>query len=76
MAMLAYHNFGSNAQCYDEECRTLGRLGHLVDPDSWSTGHLADRTVGRPDTWSTGQLIDRTLGRPDSWPTGQLVDSG
>jgi hypothetical protein len=35
------------------ECRTVGRFGHLVDPDSWSTGHLADQTLGRPDSWST-----------------------
>jgi hypothetical protein len=33
--------------CHIDECRTVSRLGHLVDPDSWSTGHLADRTVGR-----------------------------
>uniref|UniRef100_A0A914E586 Uncharacterized protein n=1 Tax=Acrobeloides nanus TaxID=290746 RepID=A0A914E586_9BILA len=58
----------------NSRCRTVGRLGHLVDPDSWSTGHLADRTVGRPDTWSTGHLVDRTIDRPDTWPTGQLVD--
>ena len=43
-------NFGVDVR---GECRTVGRLGHLVDSDTWST-----RTVGRPDTWPTGQLVD------------------